>query len=317
MDIDLNSLLIFRSLAQSGSFTETGKLWKISQPAVSLTIGRLESAVGLVLLERSTTGTRLTSEGTQFLRHADAVCDAYLTFIDGMRSIGRRMDREVKVAIDRSWFGATLRDALAEAAFPLGVTAVASELRRHWSEALECSQYDVVVTGRFLRAGLTAGVQEAVIRRERGITIAWNPAFYPFNRESFSFPEILRTSVLMPDSGVVTGFASALAAWCEHAYGKQPANAMTFANEVDAARGACAGMGVFVAPGDAMSRLDGCCPELVHVRTFEFLLPEAYTFGIYCRSDESSKDVLAVAAIIGKLSTKLFSNASGSCSSGV
>ncbi len=310
MDIDLSSLLIFRSLAQTGSFTETGKLWKISQPTVSLTIGRLETAVGLVLLERSSTGTRLTSEGMQFLRQADAVCDAYLTFIDGLRSIARRMDREVTVAIDLSWFGTTLRDALHKATYPSGVSVVECELRSNWAEALECSQYDVVVTGRFLRAGLSTGVQEAVIRRERGITIAWNPAFYRFNQNQFSFPEILRTSVLMPDSAVITGFASTLSVWCEYAYGKQPANTMTFANEVDAARGACAGMGVFVAPGDAMPRLDGCCPELVHVRTFEFLLPEAFTFGIYCRSDESSKDVLTVASTIGKLGTKLFGNGS-------
>lgn len=308
MDIDLSSLLVFRTLAQTGSFTETGKIWNISQPAVSLTIGRLETAAGLVLLERSTTGTRLTSEGMQFLRQADVVCDSYLTFIDGMHSIGRRMDRDVKVAIDRSWFGSELRAALPKTSIPAGITASYCELRDNWGEALECSQFDVVVTGRFLRAGLSAGVQEAAIRRERGITIAWNPAFYPFDEVNFSFPEILRTSVLMPDSGVVTGFASTLSVWCEYAYGKQPANAMTFHDEIDAARAAASGMGVFVAPGDAMPRLGGCCPELVHVRTFEFLLPDAFTLGIYCRIDESSKDVLAVASTIGKLSAKLFGN---------
>ncbi|MES2475010.1 MAG: LysR family transcriptional regulator [Verrucomicrobiota bacterium] len=309
MDIDLSSLLVFRSLAQTGSFTETGKLWKISQPAVSLTIGRLESAAGLVLLERSSSGTKLTSEGMQFLRQTDAVCDAYLTFIDGMRSISRRMDREVSIAIDRSWFGNALRDALGQATYPAGITTVEQEFHDNWADALENSRCDVVVTSRFLRAGLSSGVQEAAIRRERGITIAWNPAFYPFDAVNFSFPEILRTSVLMPDSGVVTGFASTLSVWCEYAYGKQPANAMTFTSEVEAARAACAGMGVFVAPGDAMPRLDGCCPELVHVRTFEFLLPEAFTFGIYCRSDESSKDVLAAASTIGKLCTRLFASA--------
>ncbi len=74
MDIDLSSLLVFRHLAQTGSFTETGKHWKISQPAVSLMIGRLESAVGLILLERSSSGTRLTTAGIQFLERANEVC---------------------------------------------------------------------------------------------------------------------------------------------------------------------------------------------------------------------------------------------------
>ncbi len=306
MDIDLSNLLVFRTLARTGSFTMTGKFWQISQPAVSLMIGRLENAAGLVLLERSSSGTRLTSEGQQFLRHAEIVCDAYLTFIDGIRSLGRRMDRQVMVAIDNSWFGNRLRESLDQAVYPNGVSIGSCELNGNWSEALENSQIDVVVSGRFLRAGLSAGVQEAVIRRERGITVAWNPAFYPFDPSLFSFPEILRTSALIPDNGVVTGFASTLAVWCEHAYGKQPANSVNFTSELDAAQAACAGMGVLVAPGDAMPRLGEIGENLVHVRTFEFLLPEAFTFGIYCRGDEASKDVLAVAATIGKLSAKLF-----------
>ena len=306
MDIDLSSLLVFRHLANSGNFTETAKHWKISQPAVSLMIGRLESAAGLILLERSSAGTRLTSSGIQFLEKASEVCDAYLTFIDDMRHIGRRMEREVLVAIDRSCFGESLRDSLPGTGFPQGLTVAQCDLGTNWGEALESLQYDVVITGRFLRAGLSPGIQEAVIRKERGITIAWNPSFYKFDAVDFSFPEILRASVLIPDHGVVTGFARYLATWCEQAYGTQPVNAVHFNTEPDAARAACAGLGVMVAPGDAMPRLGGTFKELVHVKTFEFLLPDAFTFGIYCRSDESSKEVMSVAATIGKLCKKLF-----------
>ncbi len=307
MDIDLCGLLVFRHLALTGSFTETGKRWKISQPAVSLMIGRLESSVGLILLERSSSGTRLTTAGIQFLDRANEVCDSYLAFIDGMRSIGRRMDREVMVGIDRSWFGTIFKQELARTTSPAGVTPVVGEIIENWGEALESTQYDIVIAGRFLRAGLSAGIQEGVIRKERGITVAWNPDFYPFDTVNFSFPEILRTSVLMPDSGVVTGFASSLKLWCEYAYGMQPANSVPFTSEVDAARAATAGLGVLLAPGDAMLRLGDAGAGLIHVRTFEFLLPEAFTFGVYCRSDENSKEVLSVASVIGKLSKKLFS----------
>jgi DNA-binding transcriptional LysR family regulator len=307
MDIDLSSLLVFRHLAQTGSFTETGKRWKISQPAVSLMIGRLESEVGLVLLERSSAGTRLTAAGVQFLARANEVCDAYLTFIDGMRNIGRRMDHQVLVGIDHSWFGNLLREELTKHPHPAGVTPVLCDIPENWGEALEATKYDVVIAGRFLRAGLTSGIQEAVIRQERGITVAWNPDFYPFDPLNFSFPEILRTSVLMPDSGVVTGFDSYLKIWCEYAYGMQPANAVSFSSEADAAAAASAGLGVLLGPGDSMSRLGDIGAGLTHVRTFEFLLPEAFTFGVYCRSDESSKEVLSVAALVGKLGRKAFS----------
>ncbi|RYD48314.1 MAG: LysR family transcriptional regulator, partial [Verrucomicrobiaceae bacterium] len=301
MDVDLSTLLVFRHLARTGSFTETGKRWKISQPAVSLMIGRLESSVGLVLLERSSTGTRLTAAGAQFLERTDEVCDAYLSFIDGMRGLGRRMDREVMVGVDRSWFGNIIRQELERAEDISGVTAVIGEIPLNWGEALESTKYDVVIAGRFLRSGLSAGIQEGIIRQERGITVAWNPDFYPFDPVNFSFPEILRTSVLMPDSGVVTGFDTCLKMWCEYAYGMQPANSESFASEADAAAAAAAGLGVLLGPGDAMNRLGPEKEGLVHVRTFEFLLPEAFTFGVYCRSDETSKEVLSVAMLAGKL----------------
>lgn len=307
MDIDLSSLLVFRHLADTGSFTEAGKRWNISQPAVSLMISKLESAVGLILLERSSSGTRLTTAGIQFLERTNEVCDSYLTFIDGMGHISRRMDREVLIGIDRSWFGTILRKEFPQAGFPTGITPIICETRENWAGALESSQYDVVIAGRFLRAGLTEGIQEAPIRRERGITVAWNPDFYPFDAINFSFPEILRASVLIPDSGVVTGFGSSLAMWCKHAYGMLPPNSVQFSSEADAAKAASAGLGVLLAPGDAISRLGEDGADLAHVRTFEFLLPEAFTFGIYCRSDEASKDVLTVASAIGKLGKKLFS----------
>ncbi len=305
MDIDLSSLLVFRSLAQTGSFTETGKRWRISQPAVSLMIGRLESVVGLVLFERSSSGTRLTGAGTRFLERANEVCEAYLAFVDGMRSISRRMDGVVLVAVDRSSFGSILKQELQHCATRAGTTAVICEIGENWSVSLESAKYDVVVAGRFLHSGLSVGVQEAVLLKERGITVAWNPDFYPFDPINFSFPEILRTTVLIPDSCVVTGFAPFLSLWCEYAYGLHPANALPFSSEADAAAAAGAGLGVLIAPGDAMSRLESKGGDLTHVRTFEFLLPEAFTFGVYCRSDESSNDVLSVAAMIGKLGKKL------------
>ena len=309
MDIDLSGLLVFRHLAHSGSFTETGRRWKISQPAVSLIIGRLESVAGLVLLERSSSGTRLTADGALFLEHANEVCDAYLSFIDGMRTIGRRMDRQVLVGIDRSWFGSILKRETPFLTYPPEVTTVIRETHGNWGLLLETTQFDVVLASRFLRSGLSAGVQEAVIRRERGITVAWNPDFHSFDEVNFSFPEILRASVLMPDPGVVTNFASSLKLWCEHAYGTQPANTVEFGSEEDAAAAASAGLGVLLAPGDAMPRLGRAGEGLSHVRTFEFLLPESFTFGVYCRSDETSREVLTVAALIGKLGRKLFPQA--------
>lgn len=306
MDVDLTSLLVFRHVAETGSFTEAGKYWKISQPSVSLMVSRLESAVGLILLERSATGTRLTPAGTHFLVWVNDVCDAYLSFIDGMRTVARRMDRQVSVGIDQSWFGGKVRETLEQRGGISGLTTSLCEIGETWWDGLESSQYDVVVAGRFLKTGLSAAIQEGVIRRERGITVAWNPDFYPFDPVAFSFPEAMRTTVLIPDGGVVTGFASFLVLWCEAAYGIQPANVLKFSSENDAAEAAAAGLGVFLGPGDANRRFGPLAAGLSHVRTFEFLLPEAFTLGVFCRSGEDSKEVLSAAAAIAKLAAGLF-----------
>lgn len=305
MDIDLNGLLVFRHVAESGSFTDTAKYWRISQPTVSQMILRLESAVGLILLERSPSGTRLTPAGNHFLLWATDVCDAYLTFIDGMRTLGRRMDHRVLVGFDRSWFANVLREALAKTDRTDGPELSFSEIGEIWWENLETSQYDIVVAGRFLQAGLSRGIQEGVIRRERGITVAWNPDFYPFDAINFSFPEALRTTVLIPDPGVITGFSAFLLLWCDCAYGVRPANVVSFPSESEAAAAAMAGLGVFLGPGDAIPRLGPEADGLTSVRTFEFLLPDAFTFGVYCRSGEDSKEVLSTAAFISKLGSKL------------
>lgn len=175
---------------------------------------------------------------------------------------------------------------------------------------LEAGRVDVVVAARFLQEGTSSGIQEAVVAKERGITLAWHPSFYPFDASAFSFPEILRTTLLVPNGRAAKGFAAFLEHWCAYAYGAQPAHTTYFESETEAARAADAGLGIFLGPGDAMDRLGGLEHELDFVRTFEFLLPEAYLFGVHCRADERSKEVLATAAACAKAGRETMSKIS-------
>lgn len=56
-----------------------------------------------------------------------------------------------------------------------------------------------------------------------------------------------------------------------------------------------------------MSRLEHEGEGLPRAGTYEFLPPEAFTFGVYRRSDENPKAVLSAAGLVGKLGKKLFS----------
>ncbi len=306
MDIDLPSLLVFRHLAKCGSFTETGKHWNISQPTVSQMVNRLESSTGIILLDRSGIKTSLTVDGMAFLERADEVCDHYLNFIARIGEISRRIERKVTIGMDRSWYSSIAYSAKEKLKWPDGVTPIFTEIRGDWFTPLDSGEVDLVLACRFLHTGLDAGIQEAIIKREKGITIAWKPEFHNLDQKNFKFPEILRTSVLIPDSNLYANFGDALMQWCQHAYGMLPANAETFPSEVEAASAALSGLGVFIAPGDAIARLGLDGQGLVHIKTFELLLPEALTLGVYCRSDESDKDVLNTAAQLGRLCIKLF-----------
>lgn len=299
MEFELRSLLVFRHLAGSGSFSETAKHWGISQPAVSLTISKLESALGLVLFERSPSGTRLTADGMAFLPRAEEVCSGYSNFIEGLRAWNRRESNEILIACDGSLMGMkVLRDLQQGLVANLPGRTITCALTENWGNELESSHFDLVVSGRFLRAGLEAGMQEAVLLQERGITIAWNPMFHSFNQERFSFPEILKSTVLLPSARVAVGFSDFFRKWCQEAYGSLPPHTMDFDAEQAALNACRSGLGVLVTPGDLMARLNGSAQDFASVRTFEFLLPEAYTFGIYCRAEESSKAVLRTAAAL-------------------
>lgn len=304
MDVDLNSLTVFCDLAESGNFSETGRRMGISQPAVSLTISQLETAVGLVLLERNAGGAKLTPAGVHFLARAQEVCGSYLKFKDGVSLFARQLDHEVRVGFDGSWYSGSLSKGFGMAP-ERSPKIVCGTVGENWSDDLEAGRVDVVVAGRFLQEGMTAGIQEAVVRQERGITVAWHPSFYPFDAKQFNFPELLRTTLLVPNGKAAKGFAQFLEHWCGYAYGTLAAHTVLFESEEEAARAADAGLGIFLGPGNAMERLGGLQHEMDFVRTFEFLLPEAYKFGIYCRADERAKEVLGAAAAIAKLGRKI------------
>lgn len=305
MDINLSSLVVFCELARTGSFTDTGRRWHMTQPAVSRMISRLESSVGLVLLERSPAGARLTPAGQAFLEHAREVSEAFLDFNNRLAGLRRRLDKQVLIGLDQSHFSALLRRGWGSHPQPGHSLLSLAEMPEQWGGALEARHYDVVLAGRFLRAGLSPDIHERVILRERGITVAWNPDFYPFDSVHFSFPDVLRTTILLPGRKAVTGFASFLTRWCHEAYGLQAANTIEFASEEEAAEAAIAGLGVLLAPGDALPRLGPSGSGLIHVRTFEFLLPEAFTYGVYYRSGEETKEILAACEALEALCRKL------------
>lgn len=86
--IDSTELRILHALATTGSLTAAAASLNLSQPAVSQRIKRVETRIGVPLIERSGRGIRLTTAGTILADHGRTVVaeiDAALAAIDDLR----------------------------------------------------------------------------------------------------------------------------------------------------------------------------------------------------------------------------------------
>lgn len=98
LQFDLNDLLAFRAVAELGNFHRAAESVHISQPAFSRRIDKLEQALGVRLLERSTRRVALTAVGREFARKVAAWLDELDGTLLTLRGIAPTRMGEVTVA---------------------------------------------------------------------------------------------------------------------------------------------------------------------------------------------------------------------------
>ncbi len=95
---DLNDLLAFRAVAELGNFRRAAESVHISQPAFSRRIDKLEQALGVRLLERTTRRVSLTAVGRDFARKVATMLDELDGTLLAMRGLSPSRLGEVMVA---------------------------------------------------------------------------------------------------------------------------------------------------------------------------------------------------------------------------
>lgn len=75
LQFDLNDLLAFRAVAEQSNFRRAAESVHVSQPAFSRRIDKLEQALGVRLLERTTRRVSLTAVGRDFARKVASLLD--------------------------------------------------------------------------------------------------------------------------------------------------------------------------------------------------------------------------------------------------
>lgn len=98
INFDLNDLLAFRAVAELGNFRRAAETVHISQPAFSRRIDKLEQALGVKLLERTTRRVSLTAVGRDFSRKVQQLLDDLDGTLLGIQGISPKRMGEVTVA---------------------------------------------------------------------------------------------------------------------------------------------------------------------------------------------------------------------------
>lgn len=98
LNFDLNDLLAFRAVAELANFRRAADTVHLSQPAFSRRIDKLEQALGVRLLERTTRRVTLTAVGRDFERKVRELLDDLDNTLLGIRGVAATRMGEVTVA---------------------------------------------------------------------------------------------------------------------------------------------------------------------------------------------------------------------------
>jgi len=97
--MDRRMLQVFSEVVRQGSFTRAAEKLYIAQPAVSITIRKLEEELELTLLNRQEKQVSLTTEGEGLLRHAESILDAFAAAETEMAELRDLTHGEVRIGI--------------------------------------------------------------------------------------------------------------------------------------------------------------------------------------------------------------------------
>lgn len=98
MNLDIHGLQAFARIAELGTFQKAAKALFLSQSALSRRISKLESDLGVRLLDRTTRRVRLTAVGRDFMPQARRLIEELETSIAGLRDMAKLGSGQVALA---------------------------------------------------------------------------------------------------------------------------------------------------------------------------------------------------------------------------
>jgi DNA-binding transcriptional LysR family regulator len=197
--MDLRQLKVFVEIVRQGSFTRAAEQLHIAQPAVSITLRKLEEELELTLLNRQEKRVTLTAEGENLLRHAERILDnlaAAETEMTELRGLGHG---EVRIGIppmmSSYYFPRIIREF--REAYPNLQLSVNGEGAGRIQRLIAKGELDMgVITGPKLMEGLES---QHFLREE---IVACVPLDHPLaGRPALGIAEFLRQPLILFKEG--------------------------------------------------------------------------------------------------------------------
>lgn len=98
-DINLNMYKAFYAVAKSGSFIKAAEMLYVTQPAISVTIKKLEEQLEIKLFKRNNKGIQLTEAGTELLFYVENVFNTLNTAEKILKEDKNLNNGEVKIGV--------------------------------------------------------------------------------------------------------------------------------------------------------------------------------------------------------------------------
>lgn len=197
--MDLRQLRVFVEVTRQGSFTRAAERLHIAQPAVSISIRKLEEALELTLLNRQDKRVTLTAEGENLLRHAERILDNCAAAELEMAELRGLTRGEVRIGIppmmSAYYFPLVIREFRDR--YPELKLSVNGEGAASIQRMISKGEIDMgVIAGQKVPEGLES---QRFLREE---IVACVPADHPLaGRESISLAEFLQEPLILFKEG--------------------------------------------------------------------------------------------------------------------
>ncbi|MBK3333321.1 LysR family transcriptional regulator [Persephonella atlantica] len=95
--LDYHKLKIFKTVADTKSFSKAAELLFLSQPTVTLQIKKIENYLGITLFKRDKKGVFLTEEGKIFYEYASKILDDYSMMEEGLSNLKENLQKSLRI----------------------------------------------------------------------------------------------------------------------------------------------------------------------------------------------------------------------------